>query len=60
MALGIDAAHGQFNRSFALADRIEKSITFGANAQRIACIFHVAVVDHAAVITPNGSPYVGV
>ena len=30
MALGIDAAHGQFNWSFALADRSEKSDTLGA------------------------------
>ena len=35
MALGIDAAHGQFNWSFALADRSEKSDTLGATIRSI-------------------------
>ena len=57
MALVIDAALGQFTWSFALADRSEKSDTFGANVQPINCIFYVADFDHDAVLTPNGSPY---
>ena len=58
IALSIDAAHGQFNRSFALADRSEKGDPLGANAEPITGIFHVAAFDHTAVITSHSCPHV--
>ena len=60
IAFGIDAAPGQFNRSFALADRCKKCDPLGTDAQPITGIFHIAAVDHAAVSTPCGSPNVEV
>ena len=53
IALGIDAAPGQFNRLVALADRREKGDPLCADAQAITGIFHIAAVDHTAVITPH-------
>ena len=60
IGLGIDAAHGQFNWTFALADRGEESNALRTNAQPITGIFHVAAVDHAPVITPHGGPHMEV
>ena len=56
----IDAAHGQFNRLFALADRCEKGDSLGTDAQPISGIFHVAAIDHTAVFTAHSSPHVEV
>ena len=56
IAMGIDAAHGQFNRLFALADRREKGDSLCADAQSITGIIHIATVDHTAVISPHCSP----
>ena len=58
ISLGIDAAHGQFNRLFALADRREKGDPLCTDAQAITGIFHIAAVDHIAVITPHYGPHV--
>ena len=60
IALGIDAAHGLFNRLFALADRFEKGDSLGTDAQPITGIFHVASADYTAVFTAHGSPHVDV
>ena len=60
IALGIDAAHGQFNRLLSLADRREKGDPLCADAQSITGIFHIAAVDHTAVITPHCGPHVEV
>ena len=46
IALGIDAAHGQFNRLFALADRCEKGDSLGTDAQPITGVFHIAAVPN--------------
>ena len=60
IALGIDAAHGQFDRLSALADRREKGYLLCVDAQSITGISHTAAVDHTAVITPHCSPHVEV
>ena len=58
--LGIDAAHGQLQRSFALTDGREQSDALRTDAQPITGVFHVAAVDHAAVFAPHGGPHMEV
>ena len=58
IGLGINAAHGQFQRSFALTDGREQGDALCADAQPITGVFHIAAVDHAAVSTAHGGPHI--